>query len=70
MTRGDNNELYMSYLAIFRGNSIIMEDLLLEKPQMIQNTHYCHYVRILEVILPHFCFAVLSENNNLTFVIL
>ena len=30
MTQADNNELYMSYLAIFRGNSIIMEDLLLE----------------------------------------
>ena len=67
MTQADNNELYMSYLAIFRGNSSIMEDLLLEKPQMIQNTHYCHYVHILEVILLHFCFALSTENNNFNF---
>ena len=55
---------WYSFLPLFLPNDGIAEDLLLEKPQMIQNTHCCPYVHIIAVILSYCSFAVGKENNN------
>ena len=47
--------------SLFLPNDGIAEDLLLEKRQMIQNTHCYPYVGIIEVILPHLCFAAVKK---------
>ena len=56
--------LFLNIFSFFWPNDGIAEDLLLEKPQMIQNTHCCPYVHIIEVILPYCSFAMGKENNN------
>ena len=56
--------LFLNIFSFFWPNDGIAEDLLLEKPQMIQNTHCCPYVHIIAVILSYCSFAVGKENNN------